>query len=151
MPLEPLQTDEKLDKPVKAGRDFDAQMMFGCGGFLIASIAGYMLSVWPFFAFQQVEQLSTLLMAMAAGMLPAAILGLVATRKFGVAGACGFVAGAITTAIFLYLRLTQAHLSYLAQQSPRPDWPQILSILVPLGWVLAVAFLAVLFLPKGEI
>lgn len=151
MPIDPLQTDEKLDKPVKAGKDFDAQMMFGCGGFLIAAVAGYMLSVWPFFAFQNVEQLSVLLLAMAVGMGPATALGLFATRKFGVAGACGFLAGAITTAIFLYLRLTQAHLSAMAQQSPRPDWPQVMAVLIPISWVLLVAFLGLLFMPKGEL
>lgn len=151
MPLEPLLTDEKLDKPVPKERDMDTVMLFGCGSFVAGAITIYLLSIWPFFAWPEVHQLRTLALASGAGLLPALLVAAVATRRFGLPGACGTVGGALTTAIFLYLRLQQAFIAAAAQQDKRPDYPPLLQGLVPLVWVLAVALVAVLLLPKGEL
>lgn len=150
MAFEPLGTDEKRDPGDKTARpkDIDSQMLLGCGGFLIAAVGGYVLSIWPFVVFQQVERLSTLLMALGFSAIPALTLGSIVTRRLGLAGACGMVGGALTTAIFLFLRLEQAFLSALAEQSPRPEYPEAYRWLVPLGYVLAAIFLAALFFPK---
>jgi len=56
MAFEPLQTDEKLDVPEQTAQDMDKQMLFGCSGFLISSVVGYLLTIWPFIAFQKTEQ-----------------------------------------------------------------------------------------------
>ena len=148
MAFEPLETDEKLDAPVKGKPDMDAAMLFGCSGFVVTSIGGYIMSVWPFLLFPDTEKVARLGIAAAIGFLPAAILGIFSTRKFGLAGACGFVGGALATGIFLYLRLEQVFLSSMARQAPTPDYPKILIYLVPLSWILVTAILALAFLPK---
>ncbi len=125
-------------------------MLFGCSGFVITSIGGYLVSVWPYLVFRDTEKLVHLGAASAAGLLPAALLGVVATRRFGLPGACGFVGGALSTGIFLYLRIEQTFISSLARQAPTPDYPQILMYLVPLGWILAAAILALAFLPHDR-
>jgi len=151
MAFEPLQTDEKLDVPEQTAQDMDKQMLFGCSGFLIASVVGYLLTIWPFLAFQKIEQTFWLAACFAAGGGPAIIVGLISTRRFGLAGACGFVAGAMTTGIFLYLRIQQSFLSALAKSSPTPEYPDSFIWLLPIVWILLCVFLAVVALPKGEI
>jgi hypothetical protein len=150
MAFEPLQTDEKIDAPVKGPRDMDAAMLFGCSGFVITSLGGWALSVWPYLVFPDTEKLAMLGLASGAGLTPAAVLGVFSTRKFGLAGACGFVGGALSTGIFLYLRLDQIFISALARQAPTPNYPHLLVYLVPLGWILVATILALAFLPKEK-
>ena len=150
MAFEPLQTDEKLDIPVPKKPDMDAAMLFGCSGFVFTSIGGYILSVWPFLAFHNTEQVQTLAVSGACGLVPAAILGVVATRKFALAGACGFVGGALSTGIFLYLRIEQTFIASIARQGPTPEYPPIMKYLVPFGWILVTAILSLIFLPREE-
>lgn len=150
MAFEPLQTDEKIDNPEKGPRDMDAAMLFGCSGFVITSIGGWALSVWPFLVFPDTEKISRLALASAVGLIPAAILGIFATRKFGLAGACGFVGGALSTGIFLYLRIEQIFISALARQAPEPEYPHMVLFLAPSVWILIAAILALAFMPKEE-
>jgi hypothetical protein len=148
MAFEPLQTDEKVDGPVVKQRDMDSAMLFGCSGFVFTSIAGYILSVWPFLVFPETEKLKMLGLAAVIGLTPAAVLGVFATRKFAIAGACGFVGGALSTGIFLYLRIEQTFISALSRQAPTPEYPQVMTYLVPLCWILIAAILALIFLPR---
>ena len=150
MAFEPLETDEKLENPVKAGPDMDTVMLFGCSGFVLTSIGGYILSVWPYLVFQESEKLSRLGVSSAIGLVPAAILGIFSARKFGLAGACGFVGGAMATGIFLYLRIEQTFISALARQAPKPDYPQILMYLIPLGWLIVSIVLSLIFVPDEK-
>ncbi len=150
MAFEPLRTDEKLDESPPKSRDMDAQMLFGCSGFIVASVGGYVLSVWPWFAFDQADKLTTVVTCSLLGLLPSGIVGVVCTRKFGLAGACGFVAGALTTAVFLYLRLQQTFLAAMAKQLPQPDYPSAMMGVLPFAWVLLVLMAAFLLLPKGD-
>lgn len=151
MPLEPLRTDEKLDRPEKTAQDMDAQMLFGCSGFLIAAVAGYLVSIWPFVAFQQTEQLRWLIVCMIVGPGPAAVIGGFSTRRFGLGGASGFVGGALCTGIFIFLRIQFSFTSYLAEQAPRPEYPEVFQYLVPLAYILGCLLLAVSLLPKDEL
>lgn len=148
MPFEPLRTDEKLDTPVERAPDMDAAMLFGCTGFVAASIGCYILSVWPFLLFSETEKLSMLCLATAAGLIPATVLGVIATRRFRLAGACGFVGSALATGIFLYLRIEQVFLSALARQAPTPDYPRAMVYLVPLAWILLATIIALAVMPK---
>jgi hypothetical protein len=150
MPFEPLQTDEKIEGPIKRKRDMDAAMLFGCSGFVFSSIAGYILSVWPFLVFPDSERISSLSLAAGTGLIPAAIVGIAATRKFALAGACGFVGGALSTGIFLYLRIEQTFIAALARQAPTPEYPRIMTYLIPLCWILISAILALIFLPREQ-
>ncbi len=151
MAFEPLQTDEKLENPVEGSRDMDTAMLFGCSGFVFTSVGGYILSVWPFFAMRGTEYLNILGLTLALGLGPAAVLGAFAARKFGLAGACGFVGGAMTTGVFLFLRLQQVFLSAKIDQAPTPNYPESMVTLIPLGWVLTSIFLAILLVPKHEV
>lgn len=152
MAFEPLETDEKLDVAPKKAADMDTLMLIGCTGFVIASLGIYALSVWPFFAFPAVGETRTLAICVAAGLLPSALLAFVCGRKFALAGACGAIGGALATGMFLYLRIHQAFLAYLARQSPPPGYPQLLEAVVPLAWILAVALVALMAMPneRGE-
>jgi len=148
MPFEPLNTDEQIENPVKKPRDMDAAMLFGCSGFVVTSLVGWCLSVWPFLVLPHTEKLANLGTASAVGLIPASVLGVIATRKFGLAGACGFVGSALSTGIFLYLRLDQMFLGALARQGPTPEYPRMMVYLVPCAWILASAILSLVFLPK---
>jgi hypothetical protein len=150
MPFEPLNTDERIEQSAPRERSMDDQMLFGCSGFVIASIGGYALSVWPFFLFADIEKVSTLAKDCAIGFVPAVILGLLVSRRFGLPGACGAVGGAIASAMFLYLRIEQAFMAHLARQAPEPDYPSILQGLVPLAWLLAVILVALAAMPKEK-
>ena len=150
MAFEPLETDEKLDQPVQANPDMDAAMLFGCSGFVITSIGGYLLAVWPFIVFQDTERLTRLGLAAVVGLTPAAIVGIFATRKFRLAGACGFIGGSMATGIFLYLRLQQEFLAFMARQAPKPEYPSVAMYLIPLSWIVLSAILAIISLPSGE-
>jgi len=150
MAFEPLETDEKLEQPVQAAPDMDAAMLFGCSGFVLTSIGGYLLSVWPFITFQDTERLSGLVLASAVGLIPAAFVGIIATRRFRLAGACGFVGGSMATGIFLYLRIQQAFLAHEARQAPKPEYPSICIYLIPLAWIVLSTLLAIVSLPSSE-
>ncbi len=150
MAFEPLQTDEKLDTPAPKTRDMDAAMLFGCSGFVGTSIGGYLLSVWPFFFFPESEKVKFLLISSSVGLIPAAILGILATRRFALAGACGFVGGSMATGIFLFLRLDQVFLSALARQAPPAEYPKVMTYLLPLAWILISAILALAVLPREQ-
>ena len=127
--------------------DMDGQMILGCTGFLILSIAGYMLAVWPFFAFLAIETRAALGRNVALGLGPHLLLAAVGSRRFGVAGGCGAAGGAAAAAVFLYLRLDQARLAALLDQGGTPQWPTALVALVPCAWLLAIVTAAILFVP----
>lgn len=150
MPFEPLQTDEKLDKPVKAERDFDSQMLAGCTAFVGTSVFCYLLGVWPFFVLTETNKLLMLLLACAFGLIPSAIFGSVITRKTGLPGACGFLGGAMAIAIFLFLRLQQVMLAKQIKDLPQPEYPSSWVWMVPLAWILVAVGLVALFMPKGQ-
>ena len=151
MAFEPLNTDEKLEGPIKKERDMDTHMLIGCSGFLIAAIGGYLLGVWPYVAIQNTYAMSNLLTAAALASLPQWTLGCIVTRRFGISGACGFVAGSVCVGIFLYLRLQQLFISARIQQSPTPEFPEGFVYMVPLLGFLLAAFLSIAFLPKREL
>ncbi|AIE84269.1 hypothetical protein [Fimbriimonas ginsengisoli] len=148
MPFEPLDTDEKLERPATRVRDMDDQMLFGCSGFLVASLGGYALSVWPFFVFPDTQRLSVLAISLGVGLIPAAILTVFASIKFGMAGACGGVGGAIATAMFLYLRLNQIFLAWMARRIPEPEYPASMQGLIPIAWILAVLLIGMAATPR---
>jgi hypothetical protein len=151
MPIEEVGTDEKLERSGPRPKDFDSQMMLGCTGFVLTSIVGFLLSVWPFIAFSGLERFAVLEECALFGLVPAAILGAFATRRFGVAGACGFVGSALAFDVFLYLRFEEIHLGAEARRIPPPDYPMSLAWLAPVGWALFVLFVALLAIPKSEI
>lgn len=151
MAFEPLQTDEKLEGPVKRERDMDTHMLIGCSGFVIGSVAVYALGVWPFFVFQKAFLGVVLAEALACAVVPQWIVGAIVTRRFGIAGACGFVGGSLCNGIFLFLRVSQLFVSARLQQSPSPEFPEAFAYLIPGVTVLACAFVAVLFLSKKEL
>lgn len=152
MAFEPLQTDEKLDQSVKAERDMDTQMLFGCSSFVFASILVYLLVIIPHLIFTDVYRLATLGLCLAIGLGPALIFGAVASRRMGLPGACGFVGGGMAAAIFLFLRLREVE---IARNSPRdlpqPEYPTMLVWIVPTAWVLVALLVALVFLPKKEL
>lgn len=150
MPFEPLQTDEKLEAPVKPGRDFEGQLLVGCGTFVVASVVTYLLSAWPFFVIGDMYLLKPFLIACALGWIPASIFGLTVMRKTGLAGGCGFLAGAMTQGVFLFLRMEQLLLGHSVSDLPRPELPLSWGWIAPTVWAVSALLLVVLFVPKRE-
>ncbi len=149
MPFEPLQTDEPIERHTRRIKDFESSLMSGCATIVLGSLITYGLTIWPFFVFEE-YRVSGLAMAMATGAGVAAVFGMICTRKFGLAGASGFIGGAMASAIFIYLRLQQTvavrgHHDYL-----QPEFPDRWSWLTPLAWFLAALAVALLFLPKEQ-
>ncbi len=130
--------------------DMDGQMIVGCTGFLILSIIGYTLAVWPFFAFLQIETRAGLLRNVAIGLLPHLLLTLLGARKFGIAGACGAAGGAAAVAVFLYLRLMQVGMAALVDQGRTPEYPASMSAILPCLWIAAVITVGILAVPNEE-
>jgi hypothetical protein len=148
MPFEPLRTDEKLPTKQKAARDMDSVMLTGCTGFVSASLLTYFVGVWPFMAFQDTHLAATLGLCALVGLLPATLLGVIASRKFELPGACGFVGGSMALSVFLYLRLQQVMLGKSSADLPRPDYPASWVWAIPLGWLVVSILVAVLTVPR---
>jgi hypothetical protein len=151
MPFEPLRTDEPNEGPKTKYRDLDSQMLAGCSTFVTVSLLSYLLVVWPHLVFQDTYRLQTLALNSAFGLLPSAILGGYATRKFGLAAAGGFVGGALAAAIFLFLRLQQVVQMEGIKDLPQPEFPSSWQYLVPCGWMLAVIIVTGLLIKKEEL
>jgi hypothetical protein len=124
-------------------KDIEAQMFAGCTAFVAGSVTVFFLSIWPFFVWTSLWQGETLLRCAAIGFVPGAVVGFFSARTGGVAGATGYVAAAMASAVFFYLRLDQIRLSALAQQSPEPDYAPALLAWFPIAWVLAACLVAV--------
>jgi hypothetical protein len=149
--FEPLQTDEKLDRPVKPGPTFDTQMLIGCGSFVVTSFFTYALAVWPWLAFPLTHQVATLAWAIGLGLVPACVMGAVATRRAGLAGACGFLGGIMASAVFVHLRVDQHMLGRVVRDLPLPEYPTNWKYLLPAAYVLFAGIVIAFALPRGEI
>lgn len=150
MAFEPLQTDEKLEKPIKAGPNFEAQILSGCSFFVVTSLLTYLIGVWPFFTFSDQHLIARFLIACASGLLPSAILGVFAGIKGGVPGACGFLGGTIAIAMFMYLRISQIMLGESMPDLPKPDYPSAASWILPLFWTVIAIIIAGISAQIGE-
>lgn len=140
--MEPLQTDEKLGSPVARERDMDSQMLFGCSGFVVSSFVTYFLAVWPFFVWFDIHEWAVLGKALGIGFPIAFAQGALATWKFDLAGAAGFIGGTVAASIFLYLRFQQVFLEAGAQRIPFPPYPQSIQWFAPLGILLGSILLS---------
>lgn len=150
MPFQPIRTDEPHHGPPKKVKDLDTILLGGCSAFVGASIIVYILVVWPHFVFPTTHLLQTLAINCGLGMLPAMIFGGYATRRYGVAAAGGFLGGALSTAIFLNLRLKQVLILEGVEEQPQPEFPASWQYLVPLAWLLVVLVTIGLTLRREE-
>ena len=151
MPFEPLQTDEPVTSKGPKVRDLDSQMLAGCGTFVVLSLLTYFLAIWPHLAFFDTYRIRTLAIDCGIGMLPALLAGAVATRKWGLPAAGGFISGALAGAIFLLLRLKQIVLMEGTKDLPQPEFPANWQYLIPAVWMLAVMAAIAMTLKKEEI
>lgn len=151
MPFESLETDEKIEGAVKRPKDDDTQLLFGCGTFVMVSGLQLALICWPFFVFPKTHELSQLMIALAAAGIPALIAGVISVRKLAVAGASGFVGGAMASAAFMFLRLHEVSMGRYMHDAPQPEFPEVWTWIIPVAWVLLAAAVALLLIPKREI
>jgi len=151
MSFDPLETDEILEKPAVRERDTDTVMLIGCSGFVATSLVTYCLVVWPYFVFSGIHLFDALMKASAFAMVPALVFGALSVRKFGLPSACGFVGGGMATAVFLFLRLTEVQIRRGNREMEQPDYPSLWVWALPCAWLIAVFFVAVLFIKKSEI
>ncbi len=150
MAFEQMDTDERLENPVRRPPDLDTQMLFGCSGFVATSMASYVVSVAPHLVWTDVHRAATLAACSAAGLIPASVLGVYATRRFGLPGGAGFLGGALAFSVFLFLRIQQVMTFRHAREAPQPDYPAAWVWMAPVGWVLFAGLLIFVFLPRSE-
>ncbi|MCG9895872.1 MAG: hypothetical protein MH204_10405 [Fimbriimonadaceae bacterium] len=150
MPLDPLRTDEKRDDPAAYPRkDFEGQMMSGCMTIGLGSVISYVLVAWPLF-FVPEYSIQGLLQWAGLGVVPLLIFGAVLCRRFGLAGAAGFVGGAIPGAVFLYLRLNQTLARGLIPDLPKAEYPESWVGFLPLLFILLCLLWAGFLVPGRE-
>ena len=147
--MEPLRTDEPLlPGSAKRAKDMDTAMLGGCAVFLTTAISSFGLAVWPHLVYSGAEKLATLRLCLLIGLLPSLILGIVAARQGRLAGACGFVGGALTTSVFLFLRLQQVFITAGSQTGPTPNYSPTAIYLLPLGWFVLALIVAAVTTPR---
>jgi hypothetical protein len=147
--MEPLNTDEKLPAGFRKDQpDMDTAMLGGCTIFIITSAGAYLLSVWPHFLYPTTDKAATLRLCSELGLIPSLLFGIVMARRFRLAGACGFVGGALTTSVFLFLRIQQVFVTAGSSQGPTPNYPASLMYLIPIGWVALSILIAIVATPR---
>lgn len=142
MPFDPLETDEKLDKPIRAQKDFEAQMLAGCTAFVVISFVTYGLTILPLILMGDLHKLDRLLLAAAVSAGVSFTIGFVVCRRFGLPGASGFLGGVLASCVFAYLRLDQLMLGYSIREIAKPEFPRSWVWQGPLAFLLAAFFLA---------
>lgn len=151
MPFEPLQTDEKLDQPATQGPDFEGQMLFGCTQFVVNSLATYGLATWPHYVFPGIHTLAGFGWNALIGLAPTLLFGGLGTRRFGLAAAAGFLGGSLATAIFLFLRLQQIHVTSALRDAPKPEWPRQWVWMAPVAYLLLTVLAIAVSLRREEL
>ncbi len=126
----------------------DRQLMGGCASFITTSLVCYCLSIWPFIFADDLWTSAGFLRAMGLGFVPTTVFGIVSSRRFAVPGACGWVAAALTTAIFLLVRIQNLFTAGDSRQFPMPVFSRDLIWIVPIGYVLTVITLSLIVLPR---
>lgn len=147
MPFEPLGTDEPLTEVPKRKKDFESQLMTGCGVILLSSVITYILVFWPFAVFEH-HTVSGLLQALTFSSLPVWVFGAFLARKFGQAGASGLIGGALCGGIFMFLRLQMVMAAKGERTLTQPEYPERWMYIVPGVWLVATVAVMMLFLPK---
>ena len=147
MSFEPLETDEKLDQPIKAKKDMDSAMLAGCFGFVLTSMTIYFLGIWPFLVFGDTFLLNVLILNLVLAIVPSLLFGIIATRKFGLPGACGYVGGSMSIVVFIYLRLKMILSMVGSQTLPQAEYPDSWVWLIPLIWLALSLIIAVISYP----
>lgn len=144
MPVDGLGTDEQLESAPPRQREFESQLMAGCSTIAVTSILTYFMTAWPFAAFPEYST-TGLLQILLFGALPATVLGVLASRRFALAGASGFFGGAMAAAVFMHLRFQQTAIGYVARDMPRPDYPILVIQLLPMAWFAWSGLVALIF------
>jgi hypothetical protein len=150
MPFEPLRTDEKLDKPVKPERDMDAVMLAGCSGFIVTAFSTYILGIWPFMVFGSTQLLQTLALDLVCALVPSLVLGIIATRKLALPGACGYIGGSMSVCVFIFIRLKQIISMVGSPELPQAQYPESWVTLIPLLWLVVAILTVIIFLPRNS-
>ena len=147
--MEPLRTDEQLTPgAVKRPQDMDAAMLGGCAVFLTTAVLAFGIAVWPHLVYANAEKVSTVRMCLLIGLTPSLVVGIIAARQGGLAGACGFVSGALITSVFFFLRLQQVFITAGARTGPSPNYSPATVYLLPLGWFLFAILVAAVAMPR---
>ena len=147
MPFEPLGTDELLSEAPKPKKDFEGQLMTGCGVILVSSVITYVLVFWPFAVFEH-HTVSGLVQAVLFASVPVWVFAAFLARKFGQAGASGLVGGALCGGIFMFLRLQMVMAAKGERTLAQPEYPERWIYIVPGVWLVATIAVMLLFLPR---
>ena len=123
-------------------------MLGGCAVFLTTAVLAFGAAVWPHLLYAHAERVATLRTDLLIGLIPSLLIGVIASRQGGLAGACGFVSGALITSVFLFLRLQQVFVTAGSQTGPTPNYSPATMYLLPLGWFLVALPVAAAVTPR---
>ncbi|MCU0315642.1 MAG: hypothetical protein MUC92_03515 [Fimbriimonadaceae bacterium] len=149
MGFEPLKTDEKIPPTNKPKSDFEAQLMSGCSVIVVVAFLTYFLTAWPWFVFP-LYTLTGLQTAIVAGCGTSVVLGGISCFRFRIAGASGFLGGALAAGVFIFLVLNEVGKGRVSQDLPRPEYPERWQWMVPLLFVVACVLVAILLTRKEK-
>lgn len=147
--MDPLQTDEKLEKPAPKVPDFERQLMGGCFTIGLLAIAVYIAGALPFF-FVLEYTVQGLVTGALLGWIPAALVCAFLIHKMGIAGASGYLGGSLCAVVFIFLRLGQVMAGKMDPSLPAPEYPDDWAWLVPLVWMIGSIVVTLLAYPKEE-
>jgi hypothetical protein len=128
-------------------KDEDSALFSGCLAFGACSIGLFLLSFWPFLLYVNSNQTEVLWKALAIGLIPLFIGGILVTRLFGTAGMGSFLAATMTFAVFFFLR----HRLFPPQEMGDRyslEYPTSFTWGIPLVAVGMAFLLVILFPPK---
>lgn len=148
MPFEPLRTDEKFEGQAPKQTDFEKQLMSGCSVILVSCFIVYFMVIWPWIVFEDGYTVQGLIRVLSFGAGFASAFGIFLILKFKLAGASGFVGGAMASAVFMFLRMQQFMLARGSVDLPQPEYPDRWTGLVPLAWMMIVLAIVGVLWPK---
>ena len=119
--------------------DIEKRMLRGCFYYVLLSLGGFAIEIWPFFIWTHHYALAELGLCVGLGLAPFLLLGFWLIRREGIPAAAGAIGCALATSVFLYLRILQMVIAAHAEQVPPLDYPDAFVWLIPTGWIILVA------------
>ena len=126
----------------------DRQFIRGFVAFCTTSISCYLLSIWPFLMNETLPTAIGLRQACLVGLGPASLVGAIAARRFSSAGATGWIAATLTTAIFLWVRFQQLFIAGEAKQGAVPEYSRDLQWVLPVANVVLAIVVSLVVAPR---
>lgn len=150
MPFDPLDTDEKLDKPVRRRKtSFEGELARGFFLIIMMSIGVFIWGWIPFFLLGDYTK-AGIFGTMLIGWLPLLGVGALLIRKFGAAGLSGFLGGSLPLTVFYYLTLAKTQLRNGVDNVAQLEFDPVMVYLLPGAWLALSLTIGLIAFPWGQ-